>query len=101
MDTHLDGARFDPKQVRDLLATFAEYSVSGALGVEDAFDLLQREPRPLELFDLHPSHELCLAVRPVSRARVDPVGNEEAEFVVVARRTGRDAQPLSELTDAQ
>ena len=34
-------------------------------------------------------------------ARVDPVGNEQPEFVVVARRASRDAQPLSELTDAQ
>jgi hypothetical protein len=89
------------KELLDLLATFAEYSVCSALGVEDALDLLQREACRLELFDLHSSHELRLAIGPVSGARVDPVGNEQAEFVVVARRSSRDAQPLSELTDAQ
>ena len=57
------------KETLDLPATFAEYSVCGALGIEDAFDLVQREARRLELFDLHSSHELRLAVRPVSGAR--------------------------------
>jgi hypothetical protein len=89
------------KQFLDVPATFAEHCVGRALGVEHAPDLLQREACRLELFDLHSAHELSLAIRPVSRARVDPVGNEQPHFVVVARRASRDAQPLGELTDAQ